>query len=100
MGIIDLIFKQPAEKIARGHNWINNLPAGTSIATVVVTAIDLATKADATALIIDGSTNAGSVTTFVLKNGTDLKDYKITLKMTRSDGLIFEDDYTLKVREV
>ncbi len=99
-GIIAVFDKQPSESLERSHDWTPNLKTGTAIDTVDVTAIDLSTYEDASQDIIAASSIVGNSSLYTVEGGTHGVDYKITLKMTRDDTRVFEDDFLMRVREI
>jgi len=100
MSLVDVISIQDFERLTRVHNWANVIASGTAVTSVAVTAIDLTDSADATSTVMVSDSTTLNKTTFTFKApaSSDGKNYKITLKMTRDDSDLFEEDYMLKVR--
>ncbi len=93
--------KQPAEKFSIGVDFANDLAAGETISSAVVSAIDLSDGSDASAIILDGSVGINAaIVSQTIKAGTDGSRYKITVRATTSAAHIFEVDLVLTVQEL
>ncbi len=73
------------------------IPAGGSISTKAVTAVDAA-GTSATSTVIDSSTIVGKEVQAVVKAGS-VGDYRITFTATLLDGAVLEEDVIMRVRE-
>ncbi len=90
--------KQPSERFAIGVDWSARLGEGETLASVTVEARDLRTGLPAD--VIESPGISGSISSVVVKNGTDGGRYRITLRVTTSSGSVHEADGTMSVREV
>ena len=100
-GVVAVFWKQPAEILERSHDWSNDLKTGVTIdEPVAISALRLDTMADVTDDIIAASSVVGNASLYTVKAGENGINYKITLRMTRSDGKVYEDDLVMRVREV
>lgn len=93
--------KQPYEAYYVKFNFANLLDSAT-IASAVTTAIDLADSSDATSDVIDGtkqSIDTPDVNVWI-KAGETGHQYKLTCRITASDGALFELDCKLPVTEI
>ena len=99
---MDKFRKQPYEIIIRGFDKTGLLDTGVTISSAAVSAINMATGADATATVLDAPTAVIESSTkmkCIVKAGTAGTDYKITFKATLSSGEQIEDDFLMEVRE-
>jgi hypothetical protein len=107
--------KQPFEKFLIAIGFENDLASGETIASAVVTDLDLATESAPAATILDGSPLIGTVSadgkTFtvdatgtdvghVIKVGNDGERYKVTFRITTSQPYQYEADVIINVSQL
>jgi len=91
--------KQPWEAFFIAVDFSDRLETGETISSVTVTAINIATGADATATVITGSSIDGEDIEIKVKAGTTGDDYKITTKIITSSANSLEEDVIMHVIE-
>lgn len=99
---MDNFYKQNSEKFPIAVDFSTNIESGDSIASKDVSAIIIASSADATATVIDSSllVSTSNIIKAVVKDGTTGTNYKITFKATTTNGYIYEHDVAMLVRNV
>jgi len=100
LGYVTELWKQPFDGPRRSHTWEDNLPAGSTITSVSALCTRLDTNTDTSNDMIAGVSFSGAIQLYTILGGLSGKDYKITLRMTRSDGQPLEDEILLHVKEL
>lgn len=100
LGYLTELWKQPSEGPRRSHTWEDNLPAGSSISSVDALCTRLDNSENTTSSMIAAVSFVGAIQLYTILGGLHGEDYKITLRMVRSDGQQLEDEILLHVREL
>lgn len=99
--MIDIVLarfeKQPAEEVWIKIDWSERLESGESITSHTVSAIRVDTNASAPE-VIGGSTVSGTILRIKAIDGSDGVVYKITARVTTSNGNIYESDVFMQVK--
>lgn len=100
-GVIPYFVKQPAENYPVAFNYAGQLPVGTSIASGVLSAIDLSTGDDASDVVLASTTPiiGGTLVSARVQAGTSGIEYQLTFRVTLNDSSVLEDDMVMKVVE-
>jgi hypothetical protein len=93
--------KQPFEEITKATDFSQVVESGVTVSSGTVTAIKVGDQSDASMDVLSAGTCvvSGLLATWKVKGGVDQEDYKITVKVTFSNGDKLEEDVTMKVRE-
>ena len=91
--------KQPNEKYSVAIDYTDELTTGETVSSTVITAAEVATGDDATATVIDSTTNSTTTATAVVKAGTSGLQYKFTYVTTTSLGYVLEDETIMTVKD-
>jgi hypothetical protein len=96
-----LTAKQPYEAYSGFFDFTAKLTGGETIASAVITATDMATLADVTAIILDAGqqSNTDTIVYDWMRAGTARHYYLITCRVTGSMGSLYELDAVLPVLE-
>lgn len=89
--------KQPSEKLSLSMDFTNSLVSETIFSYTAKAYCD---EEEVTATVISTSSNTTTKVSVTVFAGTTGKDYKITIVVTTTAGNIYEEDITMKVREV
>lgn len=100
--------KQPSEVLPYDYIPSDDMEAGDTIASAVVEVRDLVTNTlnpvspglNLASLAIVNQPGGDSVVVVNLREGVDLRDYKVTVRATTVSGppYVYEDDFLVKVR--
>ena len=93
-----LFTKQPSEIIPISMDFQYLLNGTETISSMAVSAVD-SSNVSATSTIIDNYSISGDICKVTTKAGTDGIRYKITIRITSSEGNIYEEDVFMKVYE-
>ncbi|HYV60166.1 MAG TPA: hypothetical protein VFA62_08860 [Acidimicrobiia bacterium] len=100
MAIVGRPTKQPAERIAYSMDFGDRIQPSDSIASALVTARDKASGADRTTDLVSGpNAVTGTVVTQPIHAGIDGSKYIVTFQVTTTNGLVYEDELQIKVKE-
>lgn len=89
--------KQPGERRSYSINYIDALAAGDNLATA---ALKFVPPPELTVDQITVFNDAYPRVRFFVAGGTDGLSYKLTFVVTTSDGVTYEDEVTIKVKEL
>jgi hypothetical protein len=95
--LLETVEKQPAENFPFAVNFSKSLPAGATLSSVALSAVNVADDSDATATVLTSSigTVVGGSAVARLRAGDDGETYKVTYLATLSDGSVLEEDILL-----
>jgi hypothetical protein len=102
-----LFTKQSAEKFFLGVDFTEAIADGDSLASCVVSAIDLTDGSDASAIVLDAATNVViansegvmAIGEEMVMAGTNNKNYKITFTGVTASAQTWECDITMRIRD-
>lgn len=93
--------KQPYEEWAIAVNFTNRLPSGSTIATMVVSAVKESDNSNASSDVLDATTATinSNIVTVGVKGGSNAEDYIISFRGTLTPSGKVEADVRMKVRD-
>ena len=97
--ITDVIAKKTAEQFYIGVEWAPALPAGRTISSCGVSAVDFVVGTDVSATLL-GSTGggiSGTITTVFIKSGPNHKIYVVAFRAILSNGETLQEDLLVVV---
>jgi hypothetical protein len=97
MALVGSFSKQVREVLDFDINYDPALGERPDSITLVTSEVD---QVGAGHLIVDSTSVAGRVVKAVVSGGLDTQLYKITLLVTTSSGLVYEDEVNVSVEEV
>ena len=100
-GYIAEIAKQPGEKRPFTVTYENRMPAGATVSSCAVSAVDLAVSATDNS-VISGTTATVTTTTasIFVQAGTAYRSYEITFTATLSDTTVLIDNVLMQVKPI
>lgn len=102
MADLEFFEKTAAEMFSKTISFVGKLPGTAIISSGVVSAMNVATGADASSIVLDSTTatisSTGTKASFVVKAGTAGLRYLITLTVTLDNSYVFVETLTMGVR--
>lgn len=97
--ILGTVTKQPAESFSRFIDFVRRLDTGETLTGVAVTARNVATGSDTTAMLVSSPAVSGTKGQARLSAGADAETHVIQVRVTTNLGNTYEDEFLLLVRE-
>jgi hypothetical protein len=90
--------KRVNEEFGISWDFVNDMAAADTVATISITAKQVDTGADVTGTFLQGATFSGKVLSVQVQGGTAGKDYDVTFRNNTTGGDVFERVVRVQVR--
>src|SRR5882724_1442269 len=98
-GVVPYFVKQPSETYPIAFNYAGQIPAGATISSGTVSAVNASTGDDASALVLDSTTATIDDVNVVarVKSGVAGIDYQLNFLVYLSESSVLEDNMVMRV---